>query len=130
MPLYQYKCKTTGQVFEIFQSIKDGRLTEWDSPITGKKEPCERLISLPAVIFKGDGWESKTKNRGYRGKFTKKIRPRGSQVDAPMESGDADTLINAYEQTAGKVGIKPMKFDQDNPSRPKTTDEILDKKRA
>jgi len=52
MPLYDYRCHRCGEVFEVRQKFSDEVLTV--------HEDCggelERLISLPAIQFKGTGW--------------------------------------------------------------------------
>jgi len=52
MPLYEYKCANCGQVFEVMQKFSDDPLT--------RHEACggavERLLSSPALQFKGSGW--------------------------------------------------------------------------
>jgi putative FmdB family regulatory protein len=52
MPLYEYKCQSCGDVFEIIQKFSDAPLT-----VHGKcGGPVERLISVSALQFKGTGW--------------------------------------------------------------------------
>ncbi|HUA61841.1 MAG TPA: FmdB family zinc ribbon protein [Verrucomicrobiae bacterium] len=52
MPLYEYRCHGCGKTFEVLQKFSDEPLT--------KHEECggevERLISAPALQFKGTGW--------------------------------------------------------------------------
>ena len=52
MPLYEYKCDKCGTVFEVIQKFSDEPLRVHDQ--------CggmlERLISPPALQFKGSGW--------------------------------------------------------------------------
>ena len=52
MPLYEYKCGSCGNVFEVIQKFSDQPLTV--------HENCggvlERLISTSALQFKGSGW--------------------------------------------------------------------------
>ena len=52
MPNYDYKCGKCGEVFEVRQKFSDEPLTV--------HENCggavERLISAPALQFKGSGW--------------------------------------------------------------------------
>lgn len=52
MPIYEYRCRKCGKVFEKIQKFSD--------PPLGKCESCrgslERLLSPPAIQFKGSGW--------------------------------------------------------------------------
>jgi len=52
MPLYDYKCGKCGKVFEVRQSFSDPVLTTHEEC----GGPLERLISVPALQFKGTGW--------------------------------------------------------------------------
>jgi len=52
MPLYEYKCENCGEVFELMQKFSDQPLT------THEKcgGPVHRMLSAPALQFKGSGW--------------------------------------------------------------------------
>lgn len=52
MPLYEYRCKQCGHVFEKIQSFSAPE--EKECPVC--KGEVEKLISAPAVQFKGSGW--------------------------------------------------------------------------
>jgi putative FmdB family regulatory protein len=52
MPLYDYHCHRCGKTFEVRQKFSDPVLTEHES--CGGE--LERLISAPALQFKGTGW--------------------------------------------------------------------------
>jgi putative FmdB family regulatory protein len=52
MPLYDYKCHQCGKVFEVRQKFADEILKVHDQ--CGGE--LERLISVPALQFKGKGW--------------------------------------------------------------------------
>ncbi|QNI31203.1 zinc ribbon domain-containing protein [Alloacidobacterium dinghuense] len=52
MPLYEYRCKACGHQFEKIQSFSAPE--EKVCPVCGGE--VERLISAPAVQFKGSGW--------------------------------------------------------------------------
>lgn len=52
MPLYEYRCEQCGKVFEVIQKFSDAPL-ETHQECGGK---VERLISAPALQFKGSGW--------------------------------------------------------------------------
>ena len=52
MPLYEYKCDQCNAVFEVMQRFSDAPL-ETHSQCGGR---VRRLISVPALQFKGSGW--------------------------------------------------------------------------
>ena len=51
MPLYEYQCPKCGR-FERIQKFADPPLTE--CPTCG--QPVHKLLSAPAIQFKGTGW--------------------------------------------------------------------------
>lgn len=52
MPLYEYRCQSCGHQFEKIQSFSAPE--EKECPVC--HGPIERLISAPAIQFKGSGW--------------------------------------------------------------------------
>jgi putative FmdB family regulatory protein len=52
MPLYEYKCGSCGDVFEVIQKFSDEPLTVHEKC----GGPLERLVSAAALQFKGTGW--------------------------------------------------------------------------
>ena len=52
MPLYDYRCKKCGHRFEQIQKFSDPEIKT--CPKCGGE--VERLLSAPAVQFKGSGW--------------------------------------------------------------------------
>ena len=51
MPLYEYQCDACGR-FEVIQKFSDSALS--DCPKCGNG--VEKLLSAPAIQFKGTGW--------------------------------------------------------------------------
>jgi putative FmdB family regulatory protein len=51
VPLYEYQCETCGR-FEVIRKFSDEPLTA--CPTCGK--PIQKLLSAPAIQFKGTGW--------------------------------------------------------------------------
>ena len=55
MPTYDYQCQKCGHRFEVFQSMKDDRLT--DCPLETCDGNVKRLLGTGAgIIFKGSGF--------------------------------------------------------------------------
>lgn len=52
MPLYEYRCDACGHVFEVKQKFSDAPLTTHESC----GGTVQRLLSAPALQFKGTGW--------------------------------------------------------------------------
>jgi putative FmdB family regulatory protein len=52
MPLYEYKCDRCNEVFEVMQKFSDEPLSVHDN--CGGS--LEKLLSSPAIQFKGSGW--------------------------------------------------------------------------
>lgn len=73
MPIYDYRCDHCGHVFSAVQSFNDEALEK--CPNCGKKP--RRLISTPAIVFKGSGW------------YKTDSRPAQKGSDASSSSGDS-----------------------------------------
>jgi len=76
MPLYEYECRACGNRFERIQKFSDPPVEV--CPRCGARE-VEKLLSSPAIQFKGSGWyitDYARKNAG------------GSSEAKPSDSGD------------------------------------------
>ena len=78
MPLYEYQCTSCGKRVEKIQSLKAEPLKVC--------EACggslERLISAPAIQFKGSGW--------YITDYARKSGVSGPSNGAPGDAGKSD----------------------------------------
>ena len=63
MPRYDYRCDLCGETFEVKQRFSDEPLTVHEA--CGGK--VERLISAPALQFKGSGWYVTDYGRNHSG---------------------------------------------------------------
>jgi len=52
MALYDYRCEKCGEIFEVRQKFSDAPLTVHE----GCGGKVERMLSAPALQFKGTGW--------------------------------------------------------------------------
>lgn len=71
MPIYEYLCQHCSHRFEVKQSIKDDPL----SSCIRCGQAVTKLISSPAIMFKGSGW--------YITDYSDKLKPTGG-----TEGGD------------------------------------------
>jgi putative FmdB family regulatory protein len=88
MPLYEYRCHKCGKVFEIIQKFSDAPL-ETHQDCGGA---VERLLSTPALQFKGSGW--------YITDYAK--NSSGSGAKKPDESKPPTTETKTETKTESK----------------------------
>lgn len=105
MPLYEYECEKCGAVFEVRQKFSDEPLSV--------HEQCggtvRRLISPPALQFKGTGWYVTDYARGG-GNGSKKS---GSESKAGSESGSGS---KPGESKTGESKAAESKAGESKPS--------------
>ncbi len=63
MPTYRYKNLNTGEIYEFKQSMRDEALTQ--HPETGTA--IKRIVSAPAIAFKGSGFYATDSRRSAGG---------------------------------------------------------------
>ena len=96
MPIYEYQCESCADKFEIKQSMKDDPLTA--CPRCGKR--VQRLISSPAIMFKGSGW--------YVTDYSDKMKPSsGDETPAPATGEKKEPAPSTSEQTTSTVPSTP-----------------------
>lgn len=96
MPLYEYKCERCGQVFEILQKFSDQPLTVHEAC----GGPVHRLLSPPALQFKGSGWYVTDYARGNGGKSSEsKSTESKSSESKSSESKPASESTTSSSET-------------------------------
>lgn len=93
MPLYDYRCHQCGEVFEVRQKFADEILKTHE----GCGGPLERLISAPALQFKGTGWYVTDYGKGGK-------PPSGDTSDSKAE---AKSDGKSESKSDGKSESKP-----------------------
>jgi len=96
MPLYEYKCDRCGKTFEVMQKFADEPLKVHE----GCGGSVERLLSAPALQFKGSGWyvtdyarnqNSPASNGKSDSKDSKKESKSETKTETKSESKPAST---------------------------------------
>ena len=100
MPLYEYRCKKCHHTFEKIQQFSDRPVKK--CPQCGG--PVERLLSAPAVQFKGSGWY-----------VTDYAHKSGSDKPASSASSTSD-------KDGGKTGEKPETKKTETKANKKSSD--------
>ena len=97
MPLYEYQCETCGHRFEVIQKFSDPPIDV--CPKCGGS-PVMKLLSSPAIQFKGSGWyiTDYAKQGSRDSKDSKDHAPATSSSSSPAES-KSDTKAEAKTET-------------------------------
>jgi len=82
MPLYEYECEACGERFEVIQKFSDDPVQV--CRLCGKG-PVARLISSPAIQFKGEGWYVTDYARKDKGSGDKEKKGSGGSESKPAE---------------------------------------------
>jgi len=95
MPTYEYECERCGHHFEVFQSMKDAKLT--DCPQGECVGPVRRLLGTGAgVIFKGSGfYETDYRSESYK-QGAKKAE---EQAKGASSTGDGGGTTSTPKET-------------------------------
>ncbi len=101
MPLYEYECGECGERFERLQKFSD--------PPIEKCPKCSghvsRLLSSPAIQFKGSGWY--VTDYARRDKIGARSGQSGSSDAAETKPSEADTSRGDKSETAEKPSKEP-----------------------
>jgi putative FmdB family regulatory protein len=105
VPLYEYECPGCG-TFERVQKFSDPILTACPTC----EKPVEKLISAPAIQFKGTGW--------YVTDYAKKGSGGEKDTGEPKAktSGDGKDAGSSKDKTAKKDGSSPSPSSSKNSS--------------
>ena len=98
MPLYEYRCQSCQHQFEVIQKFSDPPIGTCPSCSQG---PVVKLLSSPAIQFKGSGW--------YITDYARKDAAKPSsdtKTDAKTE-GKTDSSSAASGTDSGTAASKP-----------------------
>ncbi|WP_447976770.1 FmdB family zinc ribbon protein [Candidatus Nitrospira bockiana] len=84
MPIYEYLCQSCSHRFEVKQKFDDPPL----STCTRCGQPVQKLISAPAIMFKGSGW--------YITDYSDKLKAPTSET--PSGNGAKDASGNGAKE--------------------------------
>ena len=93
MPIYEFRCKKCGNQIEVIQKMSD------KSPTRCKKcgGRLEKMISPPAIQFKGEGWY--VTDYARKGSVSEKVEKELSSPEPATKSDNA-----AKKSPAKKTG--------------------------
>jgi putative FmdB family regulatory protein len=102
MPLYEYRCDACDHRFEVIQRFSDDPIAVCPSCGGG---PVAKLLSSPAIQFKGTGW--------YITDYARKGKEGGGAAakkeGEKKEAGSSESPSKAAETPASTPGTTPAK---------------------
>ena len=103
MPLYEYQCEACTRRFEVIRKFSDPELQV--CTLCGKG-PVQRLMSSPAIQFKGSGWYitdyAKKNQSGSAAPKTEKSESGSSTSDSKSSSDAASSSPATTSDTSKK----------------------------
>ena len=112
MPLYEYECEACGQRFERIQKFSDPIADT--CPLCGKG-PVQRLMSSPAIQFKGAGW--------YITDYAKKGKSEGKsegKSDGDSSGSEKSAKSDSAESSGSSTETKSTTSSDSKPAAPAT----------
>jgi putative FmdB family regulatory protein len=118
MPLYEYQCQACGRRFEVIQKFSD-------PPIDTCEKcggPVEKLLSSPAIQFKGSGWYITDYARAGKSDGASDSGAKAEQSGAKAESkGDAKSESKGEAKSDTKSESKTETKSESKPSAPSSS---------
>jgi len=108
MPLYEYECGSCGHCFERIQKFSDKLVST--CPLCGGR--VKKLLSAPAIQFKGSGWyvtdyanKPADKQEASADNATSEKKPKDAQGSKDTQgSKDAQGSKDSTDTSASKSG--------------------------
>jgi len=92
MPIYEYQCEVCHRRFEVIRKFSDPELQE--CTLCGKG-PVQRLVSSPAIQFKGSGW--------YITDYSQKGKAGSESSSSSSTSSNSDSKSSSSDSTSAKT---------------------------
>lgn len=97
VPIYEYKCEVCGHTFEVIQKFSDEPIA---SCVTCSG-PVHRVLSPPALVFKGPGFYATDYKRKKTAKGHK-LKGEKTDTEAPSDTSGDDQKNKADKNTSGE----------------------------
>jgi putative FmdB family regulatory protein len=103
MPLYEYECYVCKHHFELIQRVDDAKAVRCPKC----KGEVRRLLSAPALQFKGSGWYVTDYGKGNGGRTT--ALAKTEEASAAESSGSSEGTSETKPTPADKAESKAKK---------------------
>jgi len=99
VPIYEYECTSCEKRFELKQKMTDPTVKTCDQFGCAEAKPVNKIISAPAIMFKGTGWyvtdysdklkepDAKSENKGEKTEVKTAATPSDSKGSSEGKAG-------------------------------------------
>ena len=106
MPLYEYQCQACGERFDVLQKFSDAPV---EVCTKCGKGPVERLLSSPAIQFKGTGWYITDYARKSGSEASSGKSGDSAATKSDTSSGESATKSDSASKTTSTTDTKATK---------------------
>jgi putative FmdB family regulatory protein len=117
MPIYEYKCHSCGETFEVMQKFSDTPLEVHEKCGKG---PVERLISRSSLKFKGTGWY--VTDYGGSGNGKKQAAKEGKDSKDSKDSKESKESKKDSSSSSSSSSSESTTKSESSTSKPSTSD--------
>jgi putative FmdB family regulatory protein len=110
VPIYEYECTSCEKRFELKQKMSDPTIKTCDQLGCAEAKPVHKIISAPAIMFKGTGW--------YVTDYSDKLK----EPDAKSENKGEKTEVKDSTSQADSKGTSESKPSGDSSSNKSSSD--------
>jgi len=110
VPIYEYECTSCEKRFELKQKMTDPTIQTCDQLGCAEAKPVHKIISAPAIMFKGSGW--------YVTDYSDKLKEPGAQSENKGEK----TEVKDSTSQADSKGTSESKPSGDSSSNKSSSD--------
>ncbi len=113
MPIYEYQCTSCEKRFELQQKMTDASIQTCDQLGCAEGKPVNKIISAPAIMFKGTGWyvtdysdklkdpNAKPENKGEKTEVKSSTAPTESKGNSESTStGESSSTKSGGESSS------------------------------
>ena len=115
MPIYEYECTSCEKRFELKQKMTDPTVKTCDQFGCAEAKPVNKIISAPAIMFKGTGWYV----TDYSDKLKEpdaKSENKGEKTEVKNEATHSDSKGSSEGKASGDSSSSSSDSSSSSPS--------------